>query len=284
MRFVGKNFEITVNDLTVSYNDEGPDDGPVIIFIHGFPFNKSMWRRQVEALKGSYRTITYDVRGHGNTEIGNKKFSIDLFATDLVGMMDELNIDTAILCGLSMGGYIALNAVEKYPERFEALILSDTQCKADTPETKEKRKKIIQDINETGVKNYADESIKNLFAPASFIIKQKEVAAIKQMIVNTWPQSLCSTLLALADRKEACNTLSEINIPVLIMVGKEDKITPPAAALLMHKRIHNSVMHVLDRAGHLANIENHYEFNYQLREFVDLVTKKSFCLSDTDGN
>ncbi len=284
MRCIGKNIEVTVNDLTVSYNDLGPEDAPVIIFIHGFPFNKSMWKQQMEALKSSYRTIAYDVRGHGNTEIGDKKFSIDLFADDLVDMMDKLNLDTAILCGLSMGGYIALNAVEKYPDRFEALILSNTQCTADTPEGIEKRIKTIQSIKETGVEKYADESIKNLFLPASLNVKQKAVAAVKQMIINTSQQSLCSTLLALAERKETCTNLDEINIPVLVMVGKEDKITPPPTALMMHEKIHDSRMYVLDHAGHLANIENQYEFNYQLRAFVDLVAKKEFCLSDTDGN
>lgn len=284
MRCIGKNIGINVNDITISYNDQGPDDAPVIIFIHGFPFNKTMWRQQVEALKGSYRTIAYDVRGHGNTEIGNETFSIDLFADDLVNLMDELNLSKAILCGLSMGGYIALNAVEKYPERFDGLILSNTQCTADTPEGKEKRMKTIQSIKESGVEKYAEESIKNLFLPVSFSVKQKEVAAVKQMIINTSQQSLCNTLLALANRNETCTHLAEIDIPVLIMVGREDKITPPPTALLMHDKIRDSQMHVLNHAGHLANIENQYEFNYQLRSFVELVSKRSFCLSDTDGN
>ena len=183
-----------------------------------------------------------------------------------------------------MGGYIALNAVERYPGRFDAVILSDTQCIADSDETIEKRKAAIQNINENGVENYADESIKNLFAPVSFTARQKEVEAVRQMIVNTTPQSLCNTLLALAERKETCTSLSEIKIPVLILVGNEDKITPPEAALMMHKKNRNSKMYVLENAGHLANIENDYEFNTQLREFAGTVTKKSFVLSDTNGN
>lgn len=276
MRCSGKNIGVKVNNLTISYNDEGPDDAPVIIFIHGFPFNKSMWGQQVDTLKGGYRTIAYDIRGHGNTESGNENISIDLFADDLVNLMDELNISKAILCGLSMGGYIALNAVEKYPKRFDGLILSNTQCTADTPEGKEKRMKTIQSIKESGVEKYAEESIKNLFLPASFNVKQKAVAAVKQMILNTSQQSLCSTLQALADRKETCSKLDEINIPVLIMVGKEDKITPPPTARMMHEKIHNSLMYILDHAGHLANIENQYEFNYQLRSFVELVSKRAF--------
>jgi pimeloyl-ACP methyl ester carboxylesterase len=284
MRCIGENIRITVNNLTISYNDEGPDDVPVIIFIHGFPFNKTMWQQQVEALKGSYRTIAYDIRGHGNTESGNENFTIDLFADDLVNLMDELKLNKAILCGLSMGGYIALNAVEKYPERFDGLILSDTQCTADTPEGKEKRMLTIQSIKESGVEKYAEDSIQHFFLPASLNIKQKAVAAVKQMIINTSQQTLCNTLLALANRKETCTYLAEIDIPVLIMVGKDDKITPPPKAQFMHEKIHDSLMHVLNHTGHLANIENQYEFNYQLRAFLELISKKSFCLSDTGGN
>ena len=284
MRSTGKNIEVKVNNFITSYNDEGPDKAPIIIFIHGFPLNKSMWNQQSDALKDSYRVITYDIRGHGNSEGSITKFSIDLFADDLVSLMNELKLDTVILCGLSMGGYIALNAAARYPERFDALILSDTQCIADSPEAIEKRKTAIQNINEKGVEKYADESIKNLFAPVSFTARQKEVAAVRQMIMNTTPQSICNTLLALAERKATCDSLSEINFPVLILVGKEDKITPPEAALMMHKKNRNSKMYVLENAGHLANIENNYEFNTQLREFADIVIKKSFVLSDTDGN
>ena len=121
MRTKGKNIRITVNNLTVSYNDEGPDEAPVIIFIHGFPFNKSMWDMQVEALKDTYRVIAYDIRGHGNSDTGNEDFSIELFVNDLLLLMNTLKLNKTMLCGLSMGGYIALNAIENYPERLTRL-------------------------------------------------------------------------------------------------------------------------------------------------------------------
>ena len=146
MRELGYNLKITVNDLTVSYNDDGQDGAPVIIFIHGFPFNKSMWDKQFNALKNNYRVIAYDVRGHGNSDAGTGDFSIELFVKDLLNFMDALKIDKTMLCGLSMGGYIALNAVENFPNRFDALILSDTNCIADIPEVKEKRMKTIASI------------------------------------------------------------------------------------------------------------------------------------------
>ena len=271
MRESGNNLKMTVNDIMVSYNDDGQDEAPVIIFIHGFPFNKSMWDKQFKALKNDYRMIAYDVRGHGNSDAGTGDFSIELFATDLLNFMDALNIDKAMLCGLSMGGYIALNAIENYPDRFDALILSDTNCIADTPEVKEKRMKTIASIKKDGVEKFADESIKNLFAPQSFGTKNKEIAEVREMIVNTSKQSLYNTLRAFYERKETCGKLQDINVPVLIMVGKEDKITPPAAAQLMHEKIKDSLLFIVENAGHLSNMENHLEFNNQLEELVSTV-------------
>jgi 3-oxoadipate enol-lactonase len=257
-----------INNLSVSYSDEGEHGSPVIIFIHGFPFNKSMWDLQVVSLKDDYRLITYDIRGHGNSDSGDEVFSIDLFVNDLISFMDALKIDKAILCGLSMGGYIAINAAARYKERFDALILTDTQCLADTPEAKEKRIKSIESIRKDGVEKYAGESIKNLFASESFLNRVKEVEEVREMIVKTSVQSLCSTLLALSSRKETCHILSEIKVPVLIMVGNEDKITPPAAARFMHENIKGSLLKIIDHAGHLSNLENPEEFNLRLKKFV----------------
>lgn len=266
--------KIAINDIVVNYSDEGEKGAPEVIFIHGFPFNRSMWNLQLKALKDTCRVIAYDIRGHGNSEPGNERFSIELFLKDLLALMDALKIKKAGLCGLSMGGYIALNAIENYPERFAALMLCDTTCIADTPEVKEKRMNAIESIRIKGVEKYAEESIKNFFAPESFTIKSDEIDAIREMIVKTSEQTLSKTLLALSVRKETCSKLSEIRVPVLIMVGKEDKITPPAAAQFMHEKIKGSSLHILEHAGHLSNIENPGEFNSTLMTFIGSVNTK----------
>ena len=284
MRRIGNNIRIVINNLAVSYSDHGPDDAPVIIFIHGFPFNKSMWNGQIESLKDNYRVIAYDIRGHGNSDPGIDDFFIELFVRDLLLLMEKLRIEKSILCGLSLGGYIALNAVLKYPDRFDGLILNDTQCIADTPEVKENRCIAIIRIKEKGVKQYADEIIKNLFAPESFRKRENIIAEVKEMIISTPEQTLCNTLHALAERKETCTRLHEINIPVLIMVGKEDKITPIAAAQQMHEKILNSKLEIIQQAGHLSNLENPTAFNTHLVNFLELVGKKAFFLSDINGN
>lgn len=271
MHYSENSLTITVNNLTVSYIDEGPTNSPTIIFIHGFPLNKLMWEKQIEILKENYRVIVYDIRGHGNTDVGNDNFSIELFVNDLLSLMDTLNIDKTILCGFSMGGYIALNAIENYPERFNALLLCDTNCTDDIPEAKEKRMKAIESIKGKGLEQYAEESLKKLFAPISFSKHIEEIAIVKEMIMKTSKQSLYKTLHALTERKETCTKLHQIKVPVLIIVGKEDEITPPDVALLMHGKIKGSIIHIIDHAGHLSNMENSGEFNNQLTGFLSLL-------------
>jgi 3-oxoadipate enol-lactonase len=271
MKYIENSLTITVNNLTVSYIDEGPTNSPTIIFLHGFPLTKLMWEKQIEILKENYRVIAYDIRGHGNSGAGNDNFSIELFVNDLLSLMDALMIDRTVLCGFSMGGYIALNAIENYPERFNALLLCDTSCAADMPEVKEKRIKTIDIIKEKGLENYAGESLKKLFAQISFSKHREEIANVRDMIMKTSRQSLYRTLHALAERSETCTRLNKIKVPVLIIVGKEDEITPPDVALMMHEKINGSIIHIIENAGHLSNMENSSEFNNQLSVFLSSI-------------
>ncbi|PKP52591.1 MAG: alpha/beta hydrolase [Bacteroidetes bacterium HGW-Bacteroidetes-1] len=268
MKYLEKEIEISTKKLKVSYIDEGSKEASAIIFIHGFPFNKSMWKKQLASLMENNRVIAYDVRGHGNSDAGNDIFSIELFVNDLLSFMDALKIDQAALCGLSMGGYIALNAIENYPKRFIALILCDTNCKADTLEAKENRMKTIRDIKENGVEQYANESLKKLFAPESFSKHSEEVEYVREMIINTPKQSLYNTLKALSERIETCSKLIDIRLPVLILVGKEDKIIPSEAALFMHQKMKGSSLQIIESAGHVSNLENPDQFNEHLKRFI----------------
>lgn len=268
MRNFGKNISITANNVAISYTDKGPDNAPVVIFIHGFPFSKEMWDKQLEALKENFRVIAYDGRGHGNSMPGTDDFSIELFVKDLLSLMDVLKIEKSALCGLSMGGYIALNAIENHPQRFNALVLCDSSCKADSPEAKEKRMKTIEGLRESGIEKFADDGLKNFLAPES-LAKKELVAEVKETIVNTAEKSIIKTLLALSKRKETCSKLSEIKVPVLILVGEKDTITPPDVAQFMHEKINGSVLSIIENAGHLSNLENPGQFNNQLKKFFE---------------
>lgn len=259
---------INVNGNQVSYLDEGKGKH-VIVFIHGFPFNKWMWERQINLLKSDYRVIAYDVRGHGNSPGNSNEFSIPQFANDLLEFLNELKIEKVILCGLSMGGYIALHAIESYPEKISALILADTQCAADTDEAREKRMKAIASIEQNGLTQYAEDSVKNLFAPSSLENKKEEVALIKKSILDSLHPNVCKTLKALAGRKEKCSVIEKVKVPVLILVGEKDKVTPLVAATKMHELNKGSVLQIIPEAGHISNLENTEEFNKQLQAFVE---------------
>ncbi|HOX84323.1 MAG TPA: alpha/beta hydrolase [Chryseolinea sp.] len=271
---VAKEIDITINGLFVSHTDDGDEKAPAIVFIHGFPLNKAMWNHQVEILRNRYRVITYDVRGYGNSEPGDEELTIDLFALDLKRLLDALNLEKVILCGFSMGGYIALRAIEKFPERFDSLILCDTQCSADTPESKDKRMKSIQAIRLGGIELYADQILSGFFFNDPVNKKSKEMIEVRRMIESSSPEVVCNTLLALADRSETCSNLEKIDIPVLILVGNEDNVTPPSAAEFMHSKISGSTLFKLGKAAHLSMMDNATDFNKNLEDFLELVTQK----------
>lgn len=263
----GTDINIKIDDITINYNDLGEGKLP-IIFIHGFPFDKSSWQPQLDYLRQYDRIITYDLRGYGNSTLNQEKISITMLADDLIKFMDALQIQKAIVCGLSMGGYILLNALNRYPKRFAAIILSDTQCIADTPEAKEKRYKNIALLESGGLSEFTENMIKNLFYTESFTTKKETVASLKKVMLSASPDVISETLRALAAREEMCYTLENIIIPTLIITGKEDKAVSPQQSTFMHQQIPRSILNIIDKAGHLPNLEKPEEFNRLVKDFA----------------
>lgn len=263
----GYNLTIPVNDFNLSYDDLG-EAGIPVIFLHGYPFSKEMWKQQLEFLQSTHRVIACDIRGFGKSTYEEGTLSIDLFADDLLTFMYKLHIEKAIICGLSMGGYIALNAVQRFPTHFEALILCDTQCIADAPAVKEKRYKVIDDITANGVKDFNEGFIKSVFQKDTLSNKKELVEALRTVVFANSQHIITAGLIALAERSETCSTLGAINIPTLIICGREDEVTPLAQSDFMHQMIEGSIMHVIDNAGHVSNLEHPDEFNQQLQDFL----------------
>lgn len=264
----GYNLMINVNNFDLSYDDVGDGSIP-IIFLHGYPFDKTMWKGQLQFLESSYRAIACDIRGFGKSTDEESSFSIDLFGNDLLQFMDKLNIDKAIICGLSMGGYLALNVMKRFPSHFEALILCDTQCIADTFEGKEKRYKVIKEIKTDGVANFNEGFIKNVFHKDSLTNKTELVEQIRSVVYSNSQHSITQGLMALAERSESCSVLESINIPTLIICGREDQVTPLAQSEYMNEHIKGSILHVIDNAGHVSNLEQPEEFNKYLGDFLN---------------
>jgi len=263
----GFNLNISVNDFLFSYDDFGEGNIP-IIFLHGFPFDKTMWRFQLDFFKNTHRIIALDIRGFGKSIDETSALSIDLFSEDLILLMDQLSIKKAIVCGLSMGGYIALNAIKRFPDRFEALVLCDTQCNADSPEVKKKRYNTIDDINMSGTITFSDNFIKNVFYKDSLENQKELVQQLKSVVLANSKHIITQGLTALAERTETCSTLNNITIPTLIICGREDTVTPLTQSEFMHAAIRGSKLQVIDRAGHVSNLEQPLEFNRHLFSFL----------------
>src|SRR5690606_35502509 len=160
--------------------------------------------------------------------------SMDLFSDDLIAFMDTLHIDKSVIVGLSMGGYVVLNAYKRFPDRFEALVLCDTQCIADSPEAKEKRYKTISDIEAHGVADFNEGFIKNVFHKDSLTNKKEVVEELREVVFDNSETIIKKGLVALAERSKTCSTLNDIRVPVLIVCGKEDKVTPLVQSEFMH--------------------------------------------------
>jgi 3-oxoadipate enol-lactonase len=260
--------KIALNGIRLNYVERGLPDGLPVVFIHGFPFSHEMWSPQMSSLPNRYRAISYDIRGHGESDIGDPHYTIDLYVDDLLALMDHLVINKAVLCGLSMGGYIALRAVERAPERIRGLILCDTRSEADTDEAKIRRSDTLRLIQSSGVHVFVQEFIKSLFAPRTFTQRHEAVELIKRIIGTNQPTAICGALLALAARTDTTSTLHSISVPALLLVGEYDQLTPPSATKAMHDRIPGSRMHIIPEAGHISNLENPEAFNTLIESFL----------------
>lgn len=251
-----------------NYIEAGDPSAMPVVFIHGFPFSHEMWGPQLEAVGRLYRPIAYDVRGHGKSYVGDGQYSIEGHVDDLMGLLDHLRISKTVIVGLSMGGYIALRALERNPDRFMAAVLCDTRSEADGNEGKLKRFAAVHAVKTTGSSAFADEFVKNVFAHETFQKNPHAIEEIHTIIKRTPELSIAGTQLALASRTDTTDSLARIRIPTLILVGELDITTPPSASEAMHRRIAGSEMHVVPHAAHMSNIENPSFFNEKLLAFL----------------
>jgi 3-oxoadipate enol-lactonase len=258
----------TINGSEVYYEDVGNPAALTVVLIHGFPFSHEMWQPQLRILGSRFRVIAYDIRGHGQTSAGDGQYTFEFFVDDLIALLDHLKIEKAVLCGLSMGGYIALRAVQRNPERILGLILADTQAKADSNETKLRRGASIKAVKANGVKAYAESFLKTVFAAQSFETKTDAIDLIKKVIESNSTLGICGALLAMATRTDTTEALPSIRVPTMILVGEHDVLTPVSASEEMHQKIPNSEIHVIKNAAHMSNLENTQAFNDHILSFL----------------
>ncbi|MFA5405282.1 MAG: alpha/beta hydrolase [Ignavibacteria bacterium] len=256
--------EFNVNGIQV-YDYEGK--GFPLIFIHAFPLSSKMWQPQIDFFNEKYRVITYDVRGLGKSKSLNNQFTMECFSDDLLMIIEHLKLEKVFACGLSMGGYILLRSYMKNPGKFKGLVLADTRAEKDDDTGLINRSNNIEYIKKgkrdeffssfypklVGKNNLNNEVIKSLF---------------NNIIKDNSDEGICGALLALATRINAIDYLKSFNIPTLILVGEDDELTPYSVSEKMKNLIPDSVLRLIQGAGHLSNIENSKAFNSYIIRFL----------------
>ncbi len=252
----------------VAYKTFGANKENGIVFIHGFPFDKSMWDSQGDLLGRDHFVATFDIPGHGESEVGSGQYLIEFIVDDLFAVMGHTGLKKAVVCGLSIGGYTAMRAIEREPGRFSGLVLSNTKSAADTNAAKLNRANQIKAILSGKKTQFAEDMAKALFAPESFDKRREAVDKITRSMKSTDEKALVGMLIALAARMDMTESLEKISAPTLIITGEKDKVATQADAELMHSKIKNSKVAIIHGAGHLSNLENRQEFDSALVQFL----------------
>lgn len=258
--------QLRVNGIELAYDDVGA--GPPVLFLHGFPFNRSMWREQLELLAPDFRVIAPDLRGQGQTAVSNGPVTMELMAQDVVALLDALEISRAAICGLSMGGYVALALYRMFPARVSALVLADTRAVADTDEGKQGREQQAQQALQEGMATIADAMLPRLVAPITVAKHPEVVARVREMILKTDPMGAAAAQRAMARRLDHSDFLPQVTVPALIICGELDQLTPVAESEKLHHLIAGSQLQIIESAAHVSNLEQPAAFNRALAEFL----------------
>jgi 3-oxoadipate enol-lactonase len=256
-----------VRGIELAYTDAG--SGPAVVFLHGFPFDRSMWRGQVERLSAGFRVIAPDLRGHGETTVTRGPSTMEEMAEDVVSLLDELNVPRAVVCGLSMGGYVALALYRAHPSRVRALVLADTRAKADTEDARRTREENAQRALAEGMGPIVDSMLPKLLSERTREGEPETVARVREMMLGLKPEGAAAALRGMALRRDQTDLLPKTDVPVLVLVGSEDVITPPSESEAMHALIEGSRLQVVEGAGHVSNVERPDEFGRALAEFLE---------------
>lgn len=262
---------VSVNGVELAYRDESSreESGAPVVFLHAFPLNQTMWDDQAPALCIRHRVITFDWRGFGESTLGAESATMNHFADDLAGLLNKLGVERAIICGLSMGGYAAFAFYRKYSDMVSALILADTRANADTDEGKQARYDLANLVRRSGQPALAGIMIPRLLGATTLQNDSLVVERVRRMIESNTAEGIAQASLAMAARSDSTDLLEQIECPALVVVGAEDRLTPPGEAERMCGAIHNARFEIIPGAGHLPNIERPGDFNLVITRFIE---------------
>lgn len=260
---------IRLRDFTIEFEDKG--SGPPLLFIHGYPLNRTLWEPQIEQLADVARVIAPDLRGHGGSDPLPGPYSMELLADDCCALLDALGIaQPLVVCGLSMGGYVSFAFYRKYSARVAGLILAATWAGVDSPQGRANRAKAIALARavDRGAAAIAESMLPKMLAPCSYEADPALVTRVRRMMESMPVVGIIGDQLAMLERPDSTPMLAQIDCPALVLHGADDQIIPVTEATAMHDAIKNSRLLVLPGAGHLVNLEQPRLFNAAVREFI----------------
>lgn len=260
---------ITSDDAEIAYQVIG--DGPPVVLLHPFPAHHELWMPAAEALALRYRLILPDLRGHGDSEVGQGSANMAKHAADLARICDHEKVGRAVFAGVSIGGYVLFEFWRRYRGRVAALVLCDTRAQADTQEGRAARLLSAADVLERGTELFVESLIPRLLGKTTLATRPDLVAGARKMMMKMSPVDIAEVQKGMAERPDSVPTLKTINVPTLVMVGDEDVLSPVGDADLMRQGIAGAQVKVIPRGGHYAVWEQAAEVGTLTRQFVDAV-------------
>jgi 3-oxoadipate enol-lactonase len=256
--------------MKLAFEEHG--QGKPIVLLHAFPLSRKMWKPQIDALAAANcRVILPDFRGFGETELVSETTTMEDLANDVAGLLDSLQIDKAIIGGLSMGGYVTLNLYRLHPDKFGGMILADTSSLADTPEKREGRFDLIEKTETKGMQAVIDEMLPKLTSDYTRSNNPDLIRHLESSFLQTDPKSSNAAMRGMAERQDHTKMLEQIVVPTLLIFGEEDKVTNLEAAKVLNSNIPHSNLVIIEKIGHYSNYENTEVFNKTLVDFVKRV-------------
>lgn len=255
--------------MKIKLYKEGNKKNPPILFLHGFPFDHRMWKGQIEFLKDHFYCLSYNILGKLENSKQVKPVPFEFFVDDLFSILEKEKLGKLTVCGLSLGGYILLRALERKPGLFSKVILCDTKTEADSNEGKLKRVEGFNKINSSGIQKYIKEFADNTM---SEFTKKANPDIYKKALKITKDRTELSTksiLLAVMGRTDTTSVLSKISVPTLVICGEYDALTPPESMEKLCFEIPNGKFVKVPTAGHLAPFENSKFVNQKILEFLN---------------
>lgn len=257
---------VRIRGINLAYDDFG--SGPVLVFIHGQPFNRTMWRYQADVFSRTHRLIIPDLRGYGESDVTAGTVLLDEMALDILHLLDALAVKQAVFVGLSMGGQILFEIYRLAPQRVMGMILADTDARAETTESYAHRLHLSRRIMDEGMVRFTEDRIHQFMCRKTFDMQPAVADHLRLMMHGTNPVGSASAQRGRAERRDHTPILGDISIPVLIVVGEEDVFTPPATAAFMQARIPHSEMVIIQDSGHIPSMEQPQRFNEAMYGFL----------------